>query len=137
MRLLSQTFRALSDETRLEILALLFRHGELCACDVEAILGMTQPTASHQLRYLVATGLVQSRRDGQWMRYRVTDHPGPELQLVLDTTRTLLADVLVAKAEARYGNWMERKTCCGPMFNIGVPDAGTGETRHPAGPVSS
>ena len=38
MRLLSQTFKALSDDTRLEILALLFRHGELCVCDVEAIL---------------------------------------------------------------------------------------------------
>lgn len=63
--------------------------------------------------------------------------PRPELQLVLDTTRTLLAYGLVAKAEARYGNWMERKACCGPIFNIGVPDTGIGETRHPAGPVNS
>lgn len=123
MRLLSQTFKALSDETRLEILALLFRHGELCACDVEAILGMNRETAAHHLRYLVINGLVQERRDGQWMRYRVADHPGAELQLVLDTARTLLADVLVADAEGRYERWMTRKSCCGPIYNVG--DSGT------------
>ena len=123
MRLLSQTFKALSDETRLEVLALLFRHGELCACDFEAILGMTRETAAHHLRYLVINGLVEERRDGQWMRYCIADHPGAELQLVLDTTRTLLADVLVADAESRYARWMTKKSCCGPIYNIGESDA--------------
>ncbi|MDE3128949.1 MAG: helix-turn-helix transcriptional regulator [Gemmatimonadota bacterium] len=135
MRLLSQTFKALSDETRLEILALLFRHGELCACDFEAILDTDQSTVSHQLRYLVANGLVTSRRDGDWMRYRVADHPGPELQLVLDTARTLLADVLVATAESHYARWMERKACCGPLYHIGGPDGSLIEADPPGAPV--
>ncbi|HEX8723821.1 MAG TPA: metalloregulator ArsR/SmtB family transcription factor [Gemmatimonadaceae bacterium] len=120
MRLLSQTFKALSDDSRLEVLALLFRHGELCACDVEAVLTMTPQDATHHLRYLVATGLVQSRRDGAWMRYRVADHTGPEQQLVLDTVRTLLADVLVAETERRYTEWMARKAASAPLFTIGV-----------------
>jgi DNA-binding transcriptional ArsR family regulator len=68
------------------------------------------PEATHHLRYLVATGLVQSRKDGPWMRYRIADHTGPEQQLVLDTARTLLANVLVADAEERYGRWMRTKT---------------------------
>jgi len=38
MRQISETFKALSDEVPIEIMALLFRHGELCLCDVEAIL---------------------------------------------------------------------------------------------------
>ncbi len=122
MRLLSQTFRALSDETRLEILALLFRHGELCACDFEAILGATKSSASHRLRYLVATGLVTSRRDGQWMRYRIADRPGPALALALDTARAPFPDVLVTDSESGYARWMERKAGCRPICHIGVPD---------------
>ncbi len=115
MRLLSHTFKALSDDARLEILALLFRHGELCACDVEAVLGVTHADAAHQLRYLVATGLVHSRSDGPWMRYRIADHTGPEQQLVLETVRTLLPDVLVFDTEERYARWVTEKSCCGPI----------------------
>ncbi len=116
MRLLSQTFKALSEDTRLEILALLFRHDELCVCDVEAILAVTQSKASRHLRYLQATGLVEGRRDGLWMRYRITHRPGPEQQLVLDTARTLLNDLIVADVEARYTRWMAEKACCVPTM---------------------
>ncbi len=116
MRLLSQTFKALSEDTRLEILALLFRHDELCVCDVEAILGVTQSKASRHLRYLQATGLVEGRRDGLWMRYRIVERPGPEQRLVLETTRELLTDMLVADAEARYARWMAEKACCTPTM---------------------
>ncbi|HEU4990727.1 MAG: metalloregulator ArsR/SmtB family transcription factor [Gemmatimonadota bacterium] len=115
MRLLSQTFKALSDEARLEILALLFRHGELCACDVDATLDMDEDLANHHLRYLVAMGLVEARRDGAWMRYRIADHTGPEQQLVLEAARALLADVLVAATEKRYGQWMVRKAGAPPV----------------------
>jgi DNA-binding transcriptional ArsR family regulator len=116
MRLLSQTFKALSENTRLDILALLFRHDELCVCDVEAILGVTQSKASRHLRYLQATGLVEGRRDGLWMRYRIVNEPGPEQRLVLDTTRALLNDVLVADVETRYTRWMAAKACCVPTM---------------------
>lgn len=112
MRLLSQTFKALSEDTRLEILALLFRHGELCVCDVEAILDVTQSKASRHLRYLLAAGLVEDRRDGLWMRYRIAAEPGPEQRLVLDTARSLLADAFVTDVEARYERWMRKKACC-------------------------
>lgn len=116
MRLLSQTFKALSEDTRLEILALLFRHGELCVCDIEAILAVTQSKASRHLRYLQATGLVEGRRDGLWMRYRIAERPGPEQRLVLDTARALLNDSLVAEVESRYARWMAEKACCVPTM---------------------
>ncbi len=122
MRELSKTFKALSEDTRLEILALLLRHGELCVCDTEAILGVTQSKASRHMRYLLAAGLVADRRDGLWVRYRLPDRPTAEQQLVLDTVRTLLTDRRVAGLEARYRRWMARKqrgaaatgACCTP-----------------------
>jgi ArsR family transcriptional regulator len=61
-------FRAFSDRTRLRILHLL-RDGELCVCDLIAVLGKPQPTVSRHLSYLRKAGLVTARREGLWQYY--------------------------------------------------------------------
>ncbi len=66
-------FKALSEEIRLEILTLLLRHGELCVCEIESLLEVSQSTASRHLRYLLNAGLVDDRRDGLWVFYQVAD----------------------------------------------------------------
>ncbi len=63
-------FKALADETRLRILALLVS-GELCVCDLLVILQLPQSTVSRHLAYLRNSGLVQDRREGVWMYYRL------------------------------------------------------------------
>ena len=68
---LARRFKALSEELRLQILALLIRHEELCVCEVERFLGVSQSAASRHFRYLASAGLVESRREGQWVYYRV------------------------------------------------------------------
>lgn len=62
-------FRALADETRIRILNLLFTAGELCVCDIQSILNLSQPNASRHLAYLKHSGLVKDRRHGNWMIY--------------------------------------------------------------------
>jgi ArsR family transcriptional regulator len=69
---LAVTFKALSDETRLQIMTLLLAREELCVCDFVEALGLTQSKASRHLRYLYHAGLVQDRRDGLWMHYRIS-----------------------------------------------------------------
>jgi ArsR family transcriptional regulator len=64
-------FNALADETRLRILNLL-AEGELCVCDLMKILGEPQSKVSRHLAYLRRTGLVQGRKDGLWMHYRLS-----------------------------------------------------------------
>ena len=61
-------FRAFSDRTRLRILHLL-RGGELCVCDLIAVLGKPQPTVSRHLSYLRKAGLVKARKQGLWQYY--------------------------------------------------------------------
>jgi ArsR family transcriptional regulator len=61
-------FKALSDETRLEIIDMLFE-GELCACKILENFNITQPTLSYHMKILMECGLVDGRRDGPWMRY--------------------------------------------------------------------
>lgn len=109
MRHLSQIFKALSEPTRLEILALLFLHGELCVCDVEEALGVTQSKASRHLRYLLGAGLVGDRREGLWVRYRIQPAPSEDQRIVLDAARRLLTDERAAEVEARYLRWITAK----------------------------
>lgn len=89
---LARIFKGLSDETRLTILGLVFRHGPLCVCEVEQILGITQSKASRHLRYLRDTGVLEDRRDGLIVNYHLPADPNEELSTVLDTLRGLLAD---------------------------------------------
>ena len=64
-------FNALADETRLRILNLL-NEGELCVCDLMQVLKEPQSKISRHLAYLRRTGLVQGRKEGLWMHYRLS-----------------------------------------------------------------
>jgi len=109
MRTVAQLFKALSEETRLEILALLFQHKELCVCDVEEVLGVSQSKASRHLRYLLGASLVQDRRDGLWVRYGIPDDLSAEQRVVLDAARTLLTSARIVEVEKRYVRRMRAK----------------------------
>jgi ArsR family transcriptional regulator len=79
---LEALFRALGDQTRLRILALL-ASGETCVCNIHGALGIPQPTASRHLAYLRKAGLVATRRAGLWIHYRLADPADPATAAVL------------------------------------------------------
>ncbi len=62
---------ALADPTRLKMVHLLSRTGELCVCDFTAVFDLGQPTVSHHLKVLREAGIVSSRKAGQWVYYSV------------------------------------------------------------------
>ena len=66
-----QFFKALSDLTRLRMLVLLNCEGELCVCELTHALGEIQPKVSRHLAQLREQGVVQDRRQGQWIYYRI------------------------------------------------------------------
>ena len=80
---LETTFKALADQTRLRILGLL-RTGEICVCDIYESLGLPQPTVSRHLAYLRKSGLVETRKDGLWVHYRLAHLVDPVMQALLD-----------------------------------------------------
>jgi DNA-binding transcriptional ArsR family regulator len=69
---LADTFSALGDPTRVRILDAL-SHGELCVCDLAAVLKLSQSAVSHQLRLLRGMRLVKPRRDGRVVFYSLDD----------------------------------------------------------------
>ncbi len=91
-------YQALADETRLRILAILADlpggpGGELCVCHIHASLGVSQPTASRHLAYLRKAGLVEARRDGVWMHYRLVRPEDPVVASVFDAALHALGHV--------------------------------------------
>ena len=86
MKNTAQLFKALSDETRLRILGLLLE-GELCVCDLVAVLELPQSTVSRHLAYLRNSGLVSDSRHGVWMHYRLPDSESAMRQDLLSALR--------------------------------------------------
>ena len=92
-------FRALCDEKRLAILARL-RSGEKCACVLQdQDLGLTQSGLSYHMKILCESGLVESRQEGKWTHYRLSES-GRRRALAL------LEQITAPNAEAG-------KSCCG------------------------
>jgi ArsR family transcriptional regulator len=109
MRTLSKVFKALSDETRLQMLGLLFKQGELCVCDFVEVLEITQSKASRHLRYLVNAGLLDDRREAVWVYFRLADKPQPAQATVLTMLPALVSERLPADLFDRFDQWSERK----------------------------
>src|SRR5438477_11377175 len=72
---------ALSDACRLRILGLLDGR-ELCVTELYAVIGISQPTASKHLGVLRRAGLVDSRRQGLWMYYRIASPDEPSVTVL-------------------------------------------------------
>ncbi len=77
----AQLFRLLSHPARLRILDALRRREEGCVCHLQAVLKQRQPYVSQQMRALRDAVLVDSRRDGLYIYYRLSD---PKVVQVLD-----------------------------------------------------
>lgn len=108
VRPLTRLFRALGDETRLRIVALL-SHGELCVCHLEAALDLNQSNASRQLGILKAAGIVDSRREGTWVYYSITKQEHATVAKALEVlTKTFGAERALRADHARL-RWS-----CGP-----------------------
>lgn len=89
---MAQHYALLGGETRLKILALLERVGELCVCDLASVLEMTPAAVSQHLSRLRAGRLVSSRRDGMTIYYRLSENASkmvvsPKLDLPVELER--------------------------------------------------
>ncbi len=87
MKHLAKTLKALSDPIRLRIILLLQAEGELCVCDLIAVLGLPQSTVSRHLAYLRRSCWVDTRRQGLWMYYQLSKDSCTICKEVLETLK--------------------------------------------------
>src|ERR1700691_5547690 len=102
-------FQALGDNTRLRLLNLMGEQ-EVCVCYFVEILGGPQPKISRHLAYLRSAGIVEARREGKWMHYRIVMPPHIGAAQVLRQTLDWLKEekaMLVDRARLS-------KACCTP-----------------------
>ena len=81
---LAELFRLLGDPTRVRILFALLEAGELCVCDVAAVVDTTETKVSQAMRLLRNAGVVRNRRDGRNIYYRLDD---THVRMLLDLSR--------------------------------------------------
>ncbi len=81
-----KALKALGDETRLRIAALLFAKGELCVCEIMSAINMKQSAISKALRILKEAGIINDKRKAQWVYYSINksaENQGYELLQVI------------------------------------------------------
>nr|WP_315024335.1 metalloregulator ArsR/SmtB family transcription factor [uncultured Aminipila sp.] len=104
---IENVLKALSDETRLRIINILYEK-ELCVCDITETLKITQTKASRHLGYLKNSGLLVDRKQAQWVHYSLSDNEGIDFieNLVLNTLRknSIYQTDLINRAE-----WLKKK----------------------------
>lgn len=122
---LETIFKALADTTRLRILGLLLA-GEVCVCDIHDSLGLPQPKVSRHLAYLRRAGLVEGRKDGLWVHYRLATLRDPVMQALLDAVGHAIGHLesgtrdrrrLATRVEIPVTGTplpVVRASCCGP-----------------------
>jgi len=69
-----KVMKALADRNRTKIIKML-SHKEMCVCEMRSVLKMTQPSVSKHLKILEEAGLVESRKEGLWVNYRLRTNP--------------------------------------------------------------
>ena len=114
---LADLFRALADETRLRILGLLLG-GEVCVCDIHESLRISQPKASRHLADLRRAGLVQTRRAGLWVHYRLADSPEPVMEALRQAVAHALGHLEGVRKDAER---LQKRTGCCPPDAVGTP----------------
>ena len=116
---LVQIYQCLCDLTRLRILNLL-GDGELCVCHFQEILGEPQVKVSKHLAYLRAHGLVESRKEANWMIYRLPAKPSRELSANLACLQDCATENAVFRRDAEKRRKLKSKIavssplCCEP-----------------------
>jgi len=113
MKTIADTFKALSDETRLQIMTLLLEQDELCVCDFIGALGQTQSKISRHLRYLYNSGLVEDRREGLWMHYRISPDLKPGQAVVLAAVSEAVGEEEKQELRRSLERWFARKAAQG------------------------
>jgi len=103
--------KALADLQRLRILMML-RPGELCVCQIVEVLGLAPSTVSKHLSVLSAAGLVDSRKAGRWMYYRLPD--GKAGNVVRPVLRWLAKTLNPDRTIAQDAEKLKAVLCCDP-----------------------
>jgi ArsR family transcriptional regulator len=115
---LEKFFIALSDRNRLRLINLM-GEDEVCVCFFVEILKMPQPKVSRHLAYLRRAGIVEARREGKWMHYRIVPPSDKYARRILEVVREWLG----RDREMQQDRDRLVKICCSPSLPVPLQGA--------------
>lgn len=115
--------KAVSDPNRLRTLKIL-ESGELCVCQITAVLGLATPTVSAHLAVLRRAGLIEQRRDGRWIHYRLARPAKGSAEARL---LALAIDALAGAPQTAVDQDTLARVCAVPVESLCAPGAGARE----------
>ena len=83
MKKIMKILKALSDENRLRIVCLIFHKSGLCVCEIQEIIGLSQPTISFNLKKLEEAGIITFSKSGLWVNYVINENLEPNLMNII------------------------------------------------------
>lgn len=113
-------FKALAHPVRLRVLAML-RDGELCVCQLTAVLRLAPSTVSAHLAELRRAGLLAERKQGRWVHYRLSLEPPATAKVLAELWERVGTDPEV-RADARLLKSLKRvslETLCCAKLDLG------------------
>lgn len=119
LREIMEVLKALADEKRVRILYAL-RSGELCVCQLIALLSLAPSTVSKHLTILRAARLIDSRKDGRWMYYRLSKEyrvpSAGKLLFLLFNDMESATEISADRKHLKLICQEERETLCHELF---------------------
>jgi ArsR family transcriptional regulator len=116
-------FKGLADINRLRIMNLLLT-GELCGCDIQYVLGVTQSNVSRHLTYLKRSGLVADRRAGYRVYYRLMKDNKPEYKALVSYLKVALKDKLFLADTKKLKEAIRNGACSVSELKLGESKPG-------------
>ena len=115
MRELLAITKALADANRTRVV--LFLGGrEMCVCQIVEMLHLAPSTVSKHLDILCRAGLIESRKDGRWVYYRLPDSPTAAVQGAMDWVRAAAAKDPQTVADGKHSKTVvkmdKEQLCC-------------------------
>jgi len=101
--------KALADENRIRMINLL-RNGELCVCEIEAVIGAKQSNVSRHLNKLKVAGLITSEKKSQWVYYRLNEPTFQKFPFLLNIINEELEKIDICKEDLKLLEKF-RKSC--------------------------
>jgi len=108
-----KVMKALSDPNRVKLVKML-QQKTMCVCEMQAALGISQPTVSKHLKILEWAGLVQRKKEGLWVNYSLTDGGrSPYAASLLGNLRHWFANDQEVRALLEKSEFIRRENICG------------------------
>ena len=109
----TEVLKALADETRLRIVSLLSEADDLCACEIETVLGVNQSNASRHLARLRHAGVIRAVKRGQWVHYAIAADSDARTLMLRQIVAIGRDDLAVLRADlAKLGDYRSSGFSC-------------------------